>query len=354
MTTARVRTLDPDNLAPLAQWLTGALGAASVAISEARLMQGGAVQENWQLDVRVDGGPRAGPDSWVLRTDAAARIPLSLDRADEYAVLRAVHASGIPVAEPIARCTDRTVIGAPFLVQRMVAGVAQARRIVRDPRIDMFGPDLAAQLGRVLARIHAITPETSELSFLTLPIRPPAKSEVQRLRAMLDGAGEQRPALEYTLTWLDTNAPERRPLALVHGDYRTGNYLVDADRLAAVLDWEFAHWGDPHEDVGWFCARCWRFGADGREAGGIADRIHLYRGYDEAADEPLDRDAVPYWEVYALAKWATVAVLQGDRYRKGGENAIELALTGLMPAEMELDALMLIDTIEAGGGVPWR
>lgn len=354
MSSARPRTLDPQNLGPLADWLAGAIAAASVTIVDARLLQGGAVQENWRLDVRVTGGLREGPDSWVLRTDAAARIPLSLDRADEYAVLRAVHATGIPVAEPIARCTDPAVIGAPFLVQRLVVGVAQARRIVRDPRIDMFGAELAEQLGAVLARIHAITPATSELSFLTLPIRPPAKSEVQKLRTMLDGAGEQRPALEYALAWLDANAPERRPLSLVHGDYRTGNYLVEADRLTAVLDWEFTHWGDPHEDIGWFCARCWRFGADGREAGGIADRIHLYRGYDSIAEEPLDRNAVPYWEVYALAKWATVAVLQGDRYRKGGEDAIELALTGLMPSEMELDALMLIDTIEAGGGVPWR
>ena len=48
---------------------------------------------------------------------------------------------------------------------------------------------------------------------------------------------------------------------LIHRDYRTGNYLVDGGRLTAALDWEFAGWGDPREDIGWFTARCWRFGA---------------------------------------------------------------------------------------------
>lgn len=354
MTTQRPRTLDPSNLGPLEAWLATALGATTARVGEVRVLSGGAVQENWRLDVEVTGGARAGQHSWVLRTDAAVRISLSLDRASEYAVLLAAHGAGVPVAEPIARCDDLSVIGAPFLVQALVPGTAQARKLVRDPAIGDFGPKVAADLGRALARIHRLTPATTELPFFTLPLRPPAKAEVQRLRHLLDGSGEPRPALEYVLAWLDAHAPERRPLALVHGDFRTGNYLVDAGRLAAVLDWEFAHWGDPHEDIGWFCARCWRFGADEREAGGIAPRSAFYQAYDAEAEEPIDPRAVPYWEVYALAKWAAVAVLQGDRYRKGGEASIELALTGLMAPEIEFDAIVLIDEIEQSGGLPWQ
>ena len=350
----RRRTLDPGNLAPLALWLARELGATRVAIAEAVVLQGGAVQENWRLEVESEDGAHPGRHSWVLRTDAAARIPLSIDRASEFAVLQAAHQAGVPVAGPIARCADPDVIGAPFLVQRLAPGIAQGRRIVRDSRITEFGPPLAEELGRALARIHAITPSSVTLPSFTLPMRPAAHAEVQRLRAALDTSADPRPALEYVLAWLDRNAPERRPLALVHGDFRTGNYLVDDGRLTAVLDWEFAHWGDPAEDIGWLCARCWRFGADAREVGGIADREPLYRGYDAASEEPLDRRVIPFWEIFALAKWATVAVLQGDRYRNGGETSIELALTGLMPPEMELDALDMIENIEAQGNVPWR
>lgn len=354
MASPRARTLDDRRLEPLARWLANELHADKVDIVSAELLSGGAVQENWKLTVGVSGGERAGRHAWVLRTDAAARIPLSLDRASEYKVLAAAFAAGVPVAEPIARCADEAIVGAPFLVQTFLQGTGQGRRIVRDQTIDTWGPRLAAELGAALARIHKVTPSSADLTVLPLPIRPPAKAEVQRLRDVLDTAGESRPALEYVLAWLDRYAPERRPLALVHGDFRTGNYLVHEQNLTAVLDWEFAHWGDPQEDIGWFCARCWRFGADGREAGGIADRESLYRGYESISEEPVERAAIPYWEVYALAKWAVVAVLQGDRFRKGGEASLELALTGLMPPEMELDALELIDRIEAGEVVPWR
>jgi aminoglycoside phosphotransferase (APT) family kinase protein len=350
----RSRTLDPDNLGSLADWLAGAVGAHRVSFAEATLLTGGAVQENWRLVVKVEGGPREGRHVWVLRTDAVARLSLSLDRTAEFGVLKAAHAAGISVAEPIARCSDPEIIGAPFLIQAFVPGVAQARRIVRDPALKDYGETLAERLGAELAKIHSITPPRDDLNFLPIPMLSPARNEVARLRNALTSAAEPRPALEYVLAWLDAHAPEPGPITLVHGDYRTGNYIVNESKLAAVLDWEFAHWGDRHEDIGWIMARCWRFGNDALETGGIGSREAFYRGYRSAAALPIDESVIPYWEIMAAAKWATVAVLQGDRYRKGGENSIELALTGLMPPEMELDALDGIAALAASGDPRWR
>jgi aminoglycoside phosphotransferase (APT) family kinase protein len=140
----------------------------------------------------------------------------------------------------------------------------------------------------------------------------------------------------------------------VHGDYRSGNYLVSGGELAAVLDWEFAHWGDPLEDVGWLLARCWRFGNDELEAGGVGSRQAFLKAYNRLAARPADEALVPYWEIMAAAKWAAIAVLQGDRFRKDEEPSIELALTGLMPPEMELDALDGIATLVATGHSGWQ
>lgn len=351
---ARSRTLDPDKLGALAAWLAGVLDARRIAFAEATLLGGGAVQENWRLVADVEGGPREGRQHWVLRTDAVARLSMSLDRTGEFGVLMAAHAAGIAVAEPIARCADSAIIGAPFLIQAFVPGIAHARRIVRDPALKDYGDALAERLGEEIARIHSITPPQESLSFLPIPMLPPARNEVARLRAALDGAAEPRPALEYVLAWLDEHAPKPEPITLVHGDYRTGNYLVQDGRLAAILDWEFAHWGDRHEDIGWIMARCWRFGNDANETGGIGSREAFYRGYRNAASLPFDPSLIPYWEIMAAAKWATVAVLQGDRYRKGGENSIELALTGLMPSEMELDALDGIEVLARSGDPRWQ
>jgi aminoglycoside phosphotransferase (APT) family kinase protein len=339
-------TLDPDRIGRIAPWLAETLGARRVAITGAARMPGGAVQENWRLDVEVEGGRRTGRHALVLRADAAARLPVSLDRATEFAVLQAAHEAGVRVAEPIARATDASLIGRPFLLQALVPGTAQARRIVRDPKIAAYGPALAGELGAELARIHAIRPPNERLAALPVPMLAPARAEVARLRGALDGASEPRPALEYVLCWLDANAPEAPPvLSLAHGDFRTGNYLVDDGRLAAILDWEFAHWGDGREDLGWFCARCWRFGGEG-EAGGIAPRAALLAGYNRATERKVGEAELIYWEILAAAKWATIAVLQGDR--KGGEASLELALTGLMVPEMELDALDAIAHIEGG------
>lgn len=349
MPAARPRTLDPSNLDPLAQWLAGAVGAHRVEIARAELLSGGAVQENWRVDAIIDGGPRDGAHSLVLRTDAAARLPMSLDRHSELACIRVAHAAGVKVAEPIAECADRSIIGAPFAVQRLIRGIAQARRIVRDPHLDRHGPELARQLGEQLARIHTIRPPRDDLAFLRLPEPDPVSTAIAEMRHVLDKATEARPALEYVLAWLLDHRPASRPVALVHGDFRTGNYLVENNQLAGILDWEFAHWGDPREDLGWFCARCWRFGNDKLTAGGIASYEHLLAGYNAGATAPVTAHELAFWEILAAARWATIALLQGQRLLTGGERSLELALTGLMPAEMEFDALEAIAAIEAGG-----
>ena len=201
--------------------------------------------------------------------------------------------------------------------------------------------------------MHAITPATAALPALPVPMLAPAKAEVARLRRALEGAADARPALEYVLVWLDANAPPARALSLVHGDFRTGNYLVDDGRLTGILDWEFAHWGDGDEDIGWLTARCWRFGNVDNEVGGIARLDAFLSAYEQAAGRTVSRDAIAYWQIMAAAKWATIAVLQGDRYRKGGEQSLELALTGLMPSELEHEALSAILAWQGKGGPEW-
>ncbi len=344
---SRPRTFDDTKWDALATWLAATLEARHVVVRTAELLSGGAVQENWKLEVEIEGGPRAGAHRWVLRTNAAVRLAVSLDRVAEFRCIEAAFQHGVRVAEPIAINPDAGVIGAPFAIQAWINGAAQARRIVRDPDLPAFGDTLAAQIGSELAKIHAIKPRNGILAFLPIPMGNaagnPARRVVAELRASLDAASEPRPALEYILSWLHSHAPEPSALTLVHGDFRTGNYMVDAGRLTAILDWEFCHWGDPREDLGWFIARCWRFGNDDKVAGGIARFASLLDAYNGQAEVRVTAGEIQYFEVLAAARWAAIALLQGDRFLNGGERSLELALTGLMPAEMEFDALELIE-----------
>ena len=324
----------------LARWLCEQLGGETV-LAPPRRLSGGAVQENWALDVNVRDGPNVGEHALVLRVDAPSAIAASMSRADEFAVLQAAHLAGVSVPEPVALCQDEALLGRPFYLMRRVGGSAAGHRLVRDAALD--GEALAARLGAELARLHALRPPFPGLEFLPEPDLTPALYRVHTYRGYLDALARPRPALEWALRWLERFAPADDTLVLCHGDFRTGNYMVDDGGLTGILDWEFAAWSHPDEDLGWFCARCWRFGRDERAAGGIGSREAFYRGYESVSGRPVDPQSIPYWEVMATTRWAILALQQGERHMSGEQRSLELALTARMVPELELDLLEQIE-----------
>lgn len=330
----------------LAAWLRDATGAGSLDILEMEKLSGGAIQENWGIKVSVDGTER----DWVLRTDAPSSVSTSHNRVQEFALLKAAHEAGVTVPEPLFLNADPGLLGKPFYVMARVTGWAEGHVLVRDPGLQgEAGDRLVGRLGLEMARIHSIRPPRGDLDFLPLPGVAPALHRIATYRAYLDELPDPNPALEYALRWMELHAPETAELVLCHADFRTGNYMVDGNRLTGILDWEFAAWSDPMEDIAWFCARCWRFGAWEREAGGIGKRQAFYNGYEAESGRAVDREIIPYWEVMAAVRWAVIALQQGERHLSGREESLELALTGLRAPEMELDALMDIARIEGEG-----
>jgi aminoglycoside phosphotransferase (APT) family kinase protein len=321
--------------ARLRDWMAGHLGCPDLAIEEIRPLGGGSIQENRLVRCRLGDAVRA----FVLRMDAAATIASSRSRAEEFRILQAVWGAGVRVPEPVGFCTDPSVFGAPFALMGLVAGVGLGPRIAKDLSLGGDRERLAEDLGRELAKIHGTLdvrePVPAALAFLGTPEPDPARAEIARLRASLDGIGAQRPAIEWGLRWGEVRAPHCPVPTLVHRDFRTGNYMVDETGLTAVLDWEFAGWGDPAQDLGWFCAACWRFGRPELEAGGIGSRAAFYRGYTEAGGRAIDPARVAYWEVMAHLRWAVIALEQGARHVSGREFSLELALTGRMVPDLE-------------------
>jgi len=336
---------------PAEEELRGALGrfvARSAGASEARvvslgLLSGGAIQQNWAFEVEMDGRPAVAPTRLVMRTDSLSTIAASRGRAQEFALLAAAHGAGVAVPEPLWLDADGIVTGRPMFVMRWMPGIAAGHRIVKAQRSDAERAAIVGDLGRQLARIHAIRPPRADLRFLGSPPAHAALASVATMRQHLDELPSAYPATEYGLRWLETHAPSPNAACLVHRDFRTGNFLLDAIRVAAILDWEFAGWGDRLEDIGWFCARCWRFGEAGREAGGIGDREDFYRAYELESGLPVDRRAVSYWEAMAHARWAVIAAQQAARCVVGGERSLEIALTGRLVPAIERDLLLAME-----------
>jgi aminoglycoside phosphotransferase (APT) family kinase protein len=344
-----VAVIDPikSHIAPadrqraLGDFLREASGAGAVEITRIELLAGGAIQENWGIDVQFDGGGLAGPQRLVLRCDARTGVPSSLGRVEEFAVLCAAHAAGVTVPEPLFACADSGVLGKPFFVMRRVVGSAAGRPIALDPSLEPARPALAERLGRELGRLQTIRPPCGKLAFLQ-PYDGPLTA-IAEFRAYLDRHPNPRPVLEWALRWAETHVPGPLPPVLCHRDFRSGNYLLDGTRLAAILDWEFAGWGDPDEDIGWFCCKGWRFGRLDREAGGIADRADFYRGYQSESSRRLDPERIKFWDVYANIRWAIIALQQSDRFLLGGARNLSTAITGRRAIECELELLMLLD-----------
>ena len=302
-------------------------------ITAMSLLSGGAIQQNWAMDVQRPWGP----ERWVLRTDSAATLTHSRPRAEEFALLRAAFEAGVTVPEPLMLCEDVSVIGAPFFIMGRIFGTAAAHLVVKSETLGGGREAAVAALGGELARIHAIT---APLPFLAPhpPIRPMLRF-VADMRAHLDAGRKPRPVLEWGLRHLERHAPPAADIVLCHNDFRTGNLMLNAEGVAGVLDWEFAAFGDQHEDLGWFCARCWRFGS-AQEAGGIGSRAAFYAGYAAQSGHAVDDAQVRLWEIAATIRWAVIAISQAERHLSGAEENLELALTGHIVPELERDIIL--------------
>ena len=327
---------DAEKRERLVVFLCAAAGAEAVDITHLERMSGGAVQENWALDADVTGGPHAGSCEWVLRTDARASVAESSRRSQEFAILRVAHAAGLKAPQPLWSCADRSVTGREFFVMERLPGVASGHRVTRDPAIVPDRAGLARELAENLARVHAVTP--AHLGFLPTML---ARDCIAHDRQFLDGMNDPFPALEWGLRWCEINAPKDEETTFIHRDYRTGNYLVHNGRLAGVLDWEFAAFGNPLEDVGWIFAKCWRFAGKKRPAGGIAEAADFIEPYERASGRRVAPEALVYWQVMAHLRWAVIALQQARRHLSGDEPSLELALTGHIVAELEHEIVYL-------------
>ncbi len=327
----------------LEAYLTLTSHARSVAINATERLTAGAIQENWLISLSFEGGPMSGKQELVLRRDAIASIGNSRSRAEEFALLTLAYQGGIKVPRPLYLCTDPAILGRPFFLMRKIDGTADARLLTREVRTHSDRRDLLTQMGRELAVIHRLRPDVNTLPFLGEKSRQPSKGAIQRCREALDALPQAAPVLEWGLRWAERHLPKSENSAFCHRDFRTGNLMVKDNHLTGVLDWEFADWGDPMEDIGWFCAKCWRFGFADRDAGGLGAREDFYAAYTSAGGQLVDADAVWFWEVMAHIRWAIIAREQGERFATQGERSLEPALTAYIAPQLEWEILQMTE-----------
>lgn len=272
---------------------------------------------------------------------------LSLDALPpqtEAALVGAARRAGVPVPEVLVAGNEPGAVGQPFSVARRIHGMTVPRHVLRAvDATPALGSLISGQLGEALARLHGIDPSGLPDG---VPLRndpTPAAAAIVQLRTLAAGLPPS-PAVSLGLRWLERNQPDPPvAAAIVHGDVRNGNLIVDDPAgLAAIIDWELAHVGDPMEDLAWLCLRCWRFGRDDLPVGGFGQLADLIDAY-ESAGGTFRPEAFRWWEVARTVWWCLILGLQASAFTHGLSDSIVLAASGRRVAELEYDLLHLID-----------
>ncbi len=324
--------------------LLAAVTGAPVTVIRKHPLAGGASMETWALDVMVGGVPEA----LVMRRDMGANMHAeALTRAQEFALLGVAHAHGVRCPKP--RWLYEPEPGAEsraFFLMDRCPGESVGRRVVRLPELAGARKSLAREMGRELAKIHAV-PVAEVLAFLPSPRHgmSPAESALASLRETMTALARDNPVWEYAWRWLSRRVPARavsEPWGLVHGDFRVGNLLVTPEGLSAAIDWEFSHLGDPHEDLAWTMVRDWRFENDALPVGGVGTLEDLLAGYAEGGGRAVEQHSLLWWELIGNLRWAVTCHSQAERHLSGRDRSVELASLGRKAAEVEWE---LIDRI---------
>lgn len=314
--------------------VAGQLGAAlGGRVAGVRRLSGGASRVTSAFDLETPSGEVRALILQRVRgavsTEGSARGP---DVQVEACLLRAAREAGVPVPGVVAAGADDGLLPGWLVVERL-EGETIPRRILRDEGFAAARPALTDQAARALAAVHSIDPA----SVPGLPGADPLRQPLD----LLDALHEVRPVLELGARWLARTRPSMGESVVVHGDFRMGNLLVDGGGLLGVLDWELAHMGDPAEDIGWLCARAWRFGGPGR-VGGFGTLDQFLTAYASATGRTVDVDRVRWWEAYATVKWAVICLLQVSSHLSGTTRSVELAAIGRRVCESEWDLLALM------------
>jgi aminoglycoside phosphotransferase (APT) family kinase protein len=296
----------------LADYLRARLGAPDLTVHDLARIPGGASRETYRFRARHGGQER----KLILRRDPEASL-IETDRATEYRAYQAFHRLGLPVPEPIALELGGEALERPFFIMAEIEN-AQAGSILAPDPYGAHRDKVGQQFWTILGRIAKADPQAIGLSDFdgSTDTQDCWRHALAHWEKVIDEDElEPQPIARGTIRWLKRNPPARaRKIAVVHGDYRSGNFLADGGGdIRAILDWEMAHLGDPLEDLGWALDPLWSHHDPSRPAGTLprAEAIALW---EQASGLKADPAALLWWEIFASLKGIAIWISAAREY----------------------------------------
>jgi aminoglycoside phosphotransferase (APT) family kinase protein len=296
-------------------------GAADVAVDALERISGGASRETYRFRLRYREQGRDHERRLILRRDPPASL-IDTERRVEFAAYGAFHGSTVPVPKMLWLEEGSQALDHPFFIAEELTGFQAS------PQLLFSGPYDAA-LARVAERKWTILGEIARADPIALgldEVMPvPAldacwRRELDHWEGVLDkNQAEPLPIARAAIRWLRAHPPPpAQKLSVVHGDFRTGNFLYDAEgEIHGVLDWEMAHLGDPLEDLAWGMNPVWRFGRPGL-AGGLLPPADAIAVWERASGLKADPAALHWWVLFNCLKGQGIWVGSARAFIDGG------------------------------------
>lgn len=316
---------------PLASYLSKRWSAA-VTVAQVEQIPGGASRETYRVKLRVDGEPRG----IILRRDPPSSL-IDTERSLEYRTYEAAFRAGIPVPEPLLLEEDPAVLERPFSLMAEVTGCESAIANLALEPFAAVRETIARRKWTLLGELSRHDIDTLGVKdFMTVPAHP-AKHELDYWAGVIRAdALSPQPVAEAAIRWLEGHLPAPSgELCLVHGDYRSGNFLYnDAGEIPALLDWEMAHIGDPLEDLAWSLDPLWGW-PDRHLAGGLLPRAEAIALWEAASGRAVDRDAFRWWQVFASLKGLAIWISSSEDFANGTTKEPILAIAGWLMTDRQ-------------------
>ena len=332
--------LNADGVVARLTALATASGVPDPRFSSVRRMAGGASKEQFSCILDADG---QGSERLVLRMDPLEGV-VETCRFREAEVFAAL--AGL-VPTPTTRFLDGhgTHLGRPGIVTGFVDGVTKPPDTatvvsgVGTSFTSEWREKINSQYIGNLAHLHSFDWRSADLPHFQAPDAHPARAALWQInwwaRAWRDDVLDPYAIITLAEHWMRERLPETDDLVLLHGDYRAGNFMFDGEtgEFGAVLDWELAHIGDFHEDLGWVTMRLlMSIDADGNElVCGLMTREELIERYEAATGRTVNRRTLAFYEALANYKCAVMNLASGPSAAVRGHNHQDVLLSWIGP-----------------------
>ena len=297
-----------------------------IAATEVTPIPGGRSKKTFFISIC---GTDALPVDAVIRQDYALKYQGTAVR-DEYLPLAKLSAMGLPVPRPLHLEAAESEMGPPFILVNRLRGSSPGT---------YFGlqkpcPGAFRDLARMLAVLHRAPPAELGFNIGSEPDRSLEHIVDQYEAKWRANSTKPSPLVDFAYAWARQQAQrDRGVVAVVHGDVGPYNFLIDNDRLTAVLDWEFVHVGDPAEDIG--IVRVY--------AEGVIDWNEFLEIYAAAGGPEITEQRVRLSMILQFLKGTTLVAASGRNFEEGGtrdftkganaftgQRLIELRIAGLL------------------------